>query len=318
MTRPTIGLDIGGTNLRAAVVDRDGVVLTHRREVSAGAWEPMRGHILEVIAALRAEHDVAAVGIGAAGLVDRDGVIRYAPNVPGFLNTPVRSEIEEAIGLPTIVENDANAAAWGELTHGAARGADDALIITLGTGVGGGIVSGGRLLRGANSFGGEIGHFTVDVDGPMCACGEPGHWEALASGTALGRMARDAAAAGTAPAVLAAAGGRVDAVTGIHVSDAARHGAPDALALVTRYAEYVALGLIGLANILDPEIVVVSGGLIAEGEMLLGPVRSSFADRIEGTAYRPTPPIVVAELGDTAGTVGAAMIARSLVQGSGA
>lgn len=314
LSGPTIGLDIGGTNLRGAVVDHNGEVLAERRERSASAWAPLRGHILDVIATLRAEHEVDAVGIGAAGLVDRDGMIRYAPNVAGFLDTPVRAEIEAVVGLPTVVENDANAAAWGELCHGAARGADNALIITLGTGVGGGVISDGRLLTGANGFAGEIGHFTVDVNGPMCACGERGHWEALASGTALGEMARSAAGSGAAPAVLAAADGRLDDVTGVHVSDAARAGAADALAIVERYAEYVALGLIGLANILDPEIVVVSGGLIAEGEMLLGPVRESFAGRIEGTAHRPTPPIVVAELGDAAGTVGAAMLARSLVE----
>lgn len=316
MTRPTIGLDIGGTNLRAAVVDHEGVVLTERRERSAGDWAELRGLTVGLIGALRVEHDVAAVGIGAAGLVDGDGVIHYAPNVSGFRNTPVRAEIEAAIGLPTVVENDANAAAWGEFRHGAARGVADALIITLGTGVGGGIISGGQLLRGARGFGGEIGHFTVDPDGPMCACGEPGHWEALASGSALGRMARAAAAAGEAPAVLDAAGGRAGDVSGVHVSDAARAGAPDALALVARYAEYVALGLIGLVNILDPEIVVVSGGLVEEGEMLLGPVRRAFADRIEGSVYRPTPPIVVAQLGDAAGTVGAATLAQELVGAS--
>lgn len=318
MTRPTIGLDIGGTNVRAAVVDHEGVVIAERRESSEGDWAGLRATMVGLIAGLTADHDVAAVGIGAAGLVGGDGVVHYAPNVAGFRDTAVRAEIEAAISLPTLVENDANAAAWGEFRHGAARGVSDVLIITLGTGVGGGIISGGYLLRGANGFGGEIGHFTVDRNGPMCACGEPGHWEAVASGNALGRMARAAAAAGDAPAVLAAADGRADEVTGMQVSEAAQAGAPDALALVERYAGHVALGLVGLVNILDPALIVISGGLVAEGEMLLRPVRRAFADRIEGAAYRPSVPIVVGQLGESAGTIGAATLAHDLVDGSSA
>jgi glucokinase len=309
----TIGLDIGGTNVRAGVVAADGELVDERREPSAREWEPLRAHLVALVTDLRARHRVAAVGVGAAGMVDRAGVIHYAPNVPGFRGTEVRAELEAATGLPTVVDNDANAAAFGELTHGAARGVDDALVITLGTGIGGGVISNGAVLRGAHGFGGEIGHFTVDLDGPRCACGEVGHWEAIASGSALGRIARDAAAAGDAPSVLAAAGGDVARIGGLHVSDAARAGAPDALALVDRYAANVALGLVGLANILDPALVVVSGGLIAEGELLLAPVREYFSGHIEGAAHRPAPSIVVAALGDRAGTIGAAAMARLLV-----
>jgi glucokinase len=315
MTVLTIGIDIGGTNVRAAVVDVDGRVVTEQRAASTTLdWESMRGQVLASIAALRAGHDIAAIGIGAAGMVDRDGVIHYAPNVPGFLGTPVQAEIAAATGLPTVVDNDANAAAWGELAHGAARGVRDALVITLGTGIGGGIVSDGRVLRGAHGFAAEIGHFTIDPDGPRCACGEIGCWEALASGTALGRMAREAAVIGDAPAVLKLAGGDPDAVRGTHVSDAARAGAPDALALIDRYAALVAVGFVGLANILDPEIIVVSGGLAEEGDLLLTPVRAYFDGHVEGSHYRPTPSIVAAGLGDRAGTIGAATMARELLR----
>ncbi len=225
----------------------------------------------------------------------------------------MQAQIAEATGLPTVVDNDANAAAWGELAHGAARGVSDALVITLGTGIGGGIVTDGRVLRGAHGFAAEIGHFTIDPEGPRCACGEIGHWEAMASGTALGHMAREAAVLGDAPSVLKRAGGDPDAVRGTHVSEAARAGATDALALITRYAELVAVGLVGLANILDPQIIVVSGGLVAEGDLLLAPIRTFFDGHVEGAAYRPTPAIVAADLGDRAGTIGAATMARELV-----
>ncbi|MGZ8763556.1 MAG: ROK family protein [Acidimicrobiia bacterium] len=310
----TIGADIGGTNVRVAVVAADGVEVARRLAPSpSDDWDAMREQLLALVAALRTEHDIAAVGIGAAGMVDRDGVIHYAPNVRGFLGTPVQAEIAAGTGLPTIVDNDANAAALGELTHGAARGVRDALVITLGTGIGGGIVSDGRVLRGAHGFAAEVGHFTVDPNGPLCACGEIGHWEAVASGTALGRLARAAARLGDAPAVLKVAGGDPEAVFGKHVTEAARAGAADALALIDRYAAAVAVGFVGLANILDPEIIVVSGGLIDDGDLLLGPVREAFDGHVEGARFRPTPRIVAAELGGRAGTIGAATLARELV-----
>ena len=181
------------------------------------------------------------------------------------------------------------------------------LLVTLGTGVGGGVVTRGEVLRGAHGFGAEIGHFQVDPDGPLCACGQRGHWEAVASGTALGVMGRARAAAGGAPSVLAVAGGDADAVEGVHVGDAAQAGAPDAVELVAEYALQVAVGLVGLANILDPELIVVSGGLVELGDVLLAPLRAAFAGRIEGVRYRPAVPIVAAELADDAGLVGAAV-----------
>jgi glucokinase len=256
--------------------------------------------------------EARALGVGAAGMVDHDGVIHYSPNVPAFLKAPVRERLEAAVGLPTIVDNDANVAAVAELTHGAARGEREVLLITLGTGVGGGIVTEGRVLRGAHGFGAEIGHFQVDPDGPLCACGQRGHWEALASGTALGAMGRDWAAAGRAPAVLALAGGHEDAVTGLHVGQAARDGDAMAIGLMAEYAGHVAVGLVGLANILDPALIVVSGGLVDLADVLLDPVRAAFAGRLEGAAYRPEVPIVAAELGRHSGVIGAAVLAREL------
>ena len=298
MTVQTIGIDIGGTNVRLAVVDARGEEIARLRAPSpADDWDAIRTQVLASVSTVRADNHVDAIGVGAAGMVDRDGVIHYAPNVAGFLGAPVQAEIAAATGLPTVVDNDANAAAWGELVHGAARGVRDALVITLGTGVGGGIVSNGRVLRGAHGFAAEVGHFTVDPNGPLCACGEVGHWEAVASGTALGRMAREAARLGDAPAVLKAAGGDPEAVNGTHVTEAARAGDPGALALIDRYAAAVAVGFVGLANILDPEIIVVSGGLATKAICCSARSGPRFDGHVEGAQYRPAPPIVAAELG---------------------
>ncbi len=309
----TFGVDLGGTNVRVALVDPDGTIVEQRRTSTPRTLD----EIVDVItAAVRAfapsRPEAGALGVGAAGMVDRDGVIHYSPNVPAFLHAHVRDRLVASIDLPTVVDNDANVAAVGELTHGAARGKQDFLLVTLGTGVGGGVVLGGRVLRGAHGFGAEIGHFQVDPDGPMCACGQRGHWEAVASGTALGELGRRCAASGDAPSVLARAGGDVSAVGGVLVGDAAQAGAADAIAIVAEYARRVAVGLVGLVNIFDPEAVVVSGGLIELGDVLLAPLREAFAGRIEGAPHRPDVPILAAGLGGDAGLIGASVLAREL------
>lgn len=312
MTAPrvAVGVDIGGTKVLGALVDESGAVLHEHRVPSPGPWPEMREAIVGVINELRRDvPEVDAVGVGAAGMVDLDGVIHYAPNVPGFRTVPVRASLAEATGLPTVVDNDANTAAYAEIKVGVAKGVRDALVITLGTGIGGGVIVDGRVLRGANGFAAEVGHFQIDPAGPMCACGEVGHWEAMASGSALGQMARDAAAAGNAPSILERAGGRIDAIVGHHVSDAASVGAPDALVLVDQYSLNVAIGLVGLANIFDPSVIAISGGLVNDGEIFLEPVRRHFLGRIEGAEYRVTPEILPAAMGERAGVIGAGLLA---------
>jgi glucokinase len=188
-------------------------------------------------------------------------------------------------------------------------------MITLGTGIGGGIIARGRVIRGAHGFAAEVGHFQVDPSGPLCACGERGHWETYASGSALGRMGREWAASGRAPNVLARAGGGPAAVTGVHVGDSAQAGELDGVALLAAYADLVAVGLAGLANILDPERIVISGGLVELGETLFAPLRAAFGQRIEGVQYRPPIAIVPSVLGEHAGVIGAAARARDLEPG---
>jgi glucokinase len=309
---PTVGVDLGGTNLRVGLVDAGGGILAEHRVGAPNELDALVDAIRAGVERVSGP-DAGALGIGAAGMVDDDGVVHYAPNLPMFVSAPLRSLVQAVVGLPVVVENDANAAAWGEHCHGALRDCRHGLLVTLGTGVGGGVISDGRLLRGAHGFAGEIGHWQFDPGGPRCACGEVGHWEAMASGSALGTMGRARARAGAAPGVLARAGGDADAITGVHVGDSARAGEPDGTAILAEYARVVALGIAGLANVLDPELVVVAGGLVELGDVLLDPIRTAFAGRIEGAGHRPEVPVVAAALGDAAGVVGAAALARSLV-----
>jgi glucokinase len=315
--RVAVGVDIGGTKVLGALVDEHGTILAEHRVPSPKEWVPMREAIVSVVDELRAGvPELHALGVGAAGMVDLDGVIHYAPNVPGFRTVPVRAELADATGLVTVVDNDANTAAYAEMRFGVAKGVGNALVITLGTGIGGGVIVDGRVLRGANGFAAEVGHFQTDPLGPMCACGERGHWEASASGNALGRMARELAAAGEAPGLLARAGGSIDAIEGHLVSAAAHAELPEALALVDRYAFNVAIGLVGLANIFDPALIAISGGLVNDGAIFLDPMRRHFLGHIEGADYRPTPDIVPAALGERAGVIGAAILALDHAAGS--
>ena len=309
---PTVGLDIGGTKVLGVLLDAGGAILAEQRRLS-----PHAGIDALVATAAGIVEELAQtgspVGVGAAGLVNHDGHVLYSPNLPTVREAPLREALAEATKHPLIVDNDANVAARGEVAYGAARGLQHALLVTLGTGIGGGMLLDGHLYRGAHGFGAEIGHITVERNGPLCACGERGHWEAIASGTALGRMARERVAAGGAADVLAIAGGAIDAITGVHVEESARSGDADALALLAEYADNVSLGLAALANVLDPEAIVIAGGLVELGPLLFDPLQASFMRHIEGAAYRPNIPIVPAELGERAGAVGAAVLARDLL-----
>jgi len=209
-----------------------------------------------------------------------------------------------------VIDNDATCAAAGELELGAMRGVRDGLMVTLGSGIGGGIVVGGDLFRGAHGFAGEVGHMVIDPDGPMCACGKRGCFETYASGNALAQLASEAAQVGQAAAILELAGGSIEGLRGEHVTQAAAYGDPEAEALLARLGWWLGLGLANLAGIFDPQMIVVGGGLAEAGEAVLGPARLAFAELIEGARFRPPIPIVVAELGERAGAIGAAVVAR--------
>jgi glucokinase len=309
---PTVGLDIGGTKVLGVLLDAQGTLLKEQRRVSPHAGVDALVATCSAIVEELAEPD-SPVGVGAAGLVSHDGEILYSPNLPTVRQAPLQKALLSATHHPLVVDNDANVAACGEIEYGAARGRRHALLVTLGTGIGGALLLNGELYRGAHGFGGEIGHITIQVGGPVCACGERGHWEAIASGSALGRMARELVEQGRGAQMLAAAGGVVDQVTGVHVEQAARAGDAGAIGLLSAYADNVALGLASLANVLDPEVIVIAGGLVELGPLLFDPLDESFVRHVEGGVYRPKIPIVPAELGERAGAVGAAVLARGLL-----
>ena len=260
----------------------------------------------------RGDEPVTTVGVGVPGLVDNDGVLRFAPNLPGVIDLRVKDELERHFpGVDVGVENDATCAAWGERMLGAARGSDHVVLVTLGTGIGGGFVSNGRLLRGAHGFAGEVGHMVVDPNGPPCRCGKRGCWERFASGTGLAMLAREAANAGQATRMVELAGGDAEAVRGEHVTTAAAEGDQQAQAVLRRFGWWLALGLANLANALDPDTFVVGGGLIEAGDVVLEPTRQAFLDLVEAAEHRPPIAIVAAELGERAGAIGAATLEKS-------
>jgi glucokinase len=305
-----IGLDVGGTKVLGVVTDASGVVLDEHRVPT-----PVEGvALVEAMAALvhelrRRHPDVVAVGAGVAGLVTRAGVVRYSPNLPGVVELAVGPLLAELVDLPVRLDNDATCALWGEHMCGAAQGSDDVLLVTLGTGVGGGILLDGRLVRGAHGFAGEIGHMVVDVGGVQCVCGRRGCWERYASGTGLGRMGRELAEAGRAPRLVELAGGDPLAVRGEHVTTAAAEGDAQATAVVEVLAGWVALGLVNLAQALDVSRFVIGGGLAEAGDVLIAPIRAAYTARAVAPEHRPAVAIVAAELGEHAGAVGAALLA---------
>jgi len=246
--------------------------------------------------------------LGIAGLVDRKGVLRTAPNLPTLRDVAVRDELVRRLDCQVAVDNDATCAAWAEHRAGAARGIDDVACVTLGTGIGTGLIVGGELVRGVHGFGGEAGHMVVDPVGPLCPCGRRGCWERMASGSGLGRMARDAAEAGRLDRALQLAGADLPALRGEHVARAALEGDEDALDLLRSFAWWVALGIANLVTLLDPGVVVVGGGLIEIGEPLVGPVRDHYGDQDMAHDQRSDVAIVAAQLGERAGAIGAALL----------
>jgi glucokinase len=314
----TVGVDIGGTKCLALVLDGEGQILAEQRVATARGAQAVVDRLVAVIDDIRGSlapggHDVAAVGAGAPGLVDHRGVLRTAPNLPGVEELPLRSLLEERTGLPVQVDNDATCAAWGERQMGAAQGRDDVVVVTLGTGIGGGLVLGGRLYRGANGFAAEVGHMIVDPDGPACPCGGRGCWERYASGSGLARMAREAVASGKAARPLQLAGGDVAGLTGQHVTTAAAEGDADAVDLMHGFGWWVALGLANLANTFDPTMFVLGGGLGHVADLFIESTRDAFSHLVLAATHRPPVEIVPARLGELAGAIGAALIAREVV-----
>jgi glucokinase len=305
-----IGLDIGGTKIAGGVVTETGRILDRTRVPTPPDDEAATlAALLAVVDDLGARNPrVEAIGLGAAGLVEwPGGHARWAPHNT-YRRMELRRLLHERTGLPTTVDNDANAAAWAEARFGAGAGSGDLVLVTVGTGIGGGLVLDGRLHHGQHGFAGELGHLIVDPGGDRCACGNQGCLEAMASGSTLGRLGREAAAADPGGR-LAALAGRPELVTGEVVFAAASEGDKTALALFERVGHWLGVGIASLVTVFDPDLVVVGGGVAATGELLLTPARSSFQRYVHGRAHRDLPPVAPARLGADAGLVGAATLA---------
>ena len=307
------GIDVGGTKIAGGVVDEKGNILEELRvESPARNVSAIEAAIERLVTELRSRHPIAAVGVGAAGYIDKArAVVLFAPNL-AWRDQDLKAHLEGKLALPVVVENDANAAAWGEFQFGAGHDVDDLLLVAVGTGVGGGVVLDGALYRGAFGVGAEIGHMRVVPDGILCGCGNRGCFEKYASGSALVRSAR--AAAREVPVlaadVLERAGGDPDAITGPLVTDAARDGDTFAIDQLASLGRWLGEGIASLAAILDPAVVVVGGGVSAADELLLEPARSAFGAQLTGRGYRPMLEIRRARLGNRAGLIGAADLTR--------
>ncbi|HEX6918124.1 MAG TPA: ROK family glucokinase [Phycicoccus sp.] len=311
-----VGVDIGGTKVAAGVVDTAGRVLVRaRRDTPHRSTSPrvVEDTIVSAVEeVLGRVGEVVAVGIGAAGFVAADrATVVFAPHL-SWRNEPLRQALGERLEVPIFVDNDANAAVWAEHRFGAGRGESHLVMVNLGTGIGGGIVLDGRVMRGRFGIAGEFGHMQVVPDGIRCECGNRGCWEQYASGNALVREARALMSAGS-PVVsdlFDRVGGRPEELTGPLVTEAARDGDPLARELLGEIGRWLGVGIADLAAALDPGTFVIGGGVSAAGDLLLGPAREAFRRQLTGRGYRPEAAIVAAELGNEAGIVGAADLAR--------
>jgi glucokinase len=306
-----IGVDLGGTKMLLGALDADSKVVWESREASTGQSEDELVELLvREVGEGRAERPgVAAIGMGVPATIDHDrGVAVSAVNLP-IENLPLRDLVRDRTGLPAFLDNDANVAALAESLFGAAKGAEDAVMLTIGTGIGGGLILGGEIYRGATGAGAELGHMAIDMDGPPCQgnCPNRGCVETLASGTALGREGREAAEREPESALgaMRADGHEID---GKAVTEAALSGDETAIGVFDLVGRRLGVALASLANIFEPEVIVIGGGVIAAGDLLLEPARAEL--RLRALTPMSRIPVVAAELGQDAGMIGAAAMAR--------
>lgn len=310
------GIDLGGTKMLAVIVDANGSILASEEQPTLAAEGPdkVMGRMADMVRRLIAAsgRKVTALGVATAGTLDpADGTVQSAVNL-GWTRVPLGRTLERELGLKVTVENDANAAAYGEWRAGAGRGSRHCVFVTVSTGIGGGIVSDGRLIRGLSASAGEVGHITIDWNGPVCGCGNVGCLEQYASGTAIGRAGAEAAAADPAAgrAMLALAEGDAARITSREVAAAAAEGDPLAQDILRRAGRALGIGIVSMIHMVNPELVIIGGGASKIGAPLLGPMEEAMrrhAIPSLGDSVRIVPP----ELGVSAGAIGAALIAES-------
>lgn len=311
----TVGVDIGGTSVRAGVVDSGGAVLDQGRARTASGKAALEDAITGVVADLAGEHPVAAVGLAVAGFVTADRLrVRFAPHLP-WRDAAVVARLGDRLGLPVLLDNDANAAMVAEYRFGAARGARVVVLVALGTGIGGALLIDGQLFRGGYGVAPELGHLRVVPDGRPCPCGKRGCWERYCSGPALAVTAVELLArrrSATGPLAREAAGDP-GVLSGGRVAGAAREGDPLARQAMSELARWLGEGLALVADVYDPELVVVSGGVAGSAPLFLHEAREHYARVLTGAGHRPLAQIRTGELGDDAALVGAAQLAREHV-----
>ena len=304
-----IAVDIGGTQLRAGLYPAgETKPLTSRRIPTQGKDQQPVDRVMELIASVwPAQHTVKGIGMAAPGPVNsRLGIIYRAPNIPGWENLPLAKIVRDRFNTPARLGNDANLAALGEWTYGSARGFSHVLYITVSTGIGGGIIDNGRLVEGVSGLAGEIGHITVQAEGPLCGCGHRGHLESFASGTAIARYVAEQIALGV-PSALS----EIAKPSARDVSLAAENGDPLAKTALSRAGRYLGHGIADFLHLFNPSIIVLGGGVARSGALLIEPMRAAIAERILAPEYMHNLTIAQAALGDDGGLMGALALAQS-------
>ncbi|CAN5725789.1 ROK family glucokinase [soil metagenome] len=304
-----VGVDVGGTKILSGLVDEHGTVTRTDRRPTPADGDELVAAIVDAVTILCAEGDCSQIPIGCGfpALVTKNGVAKYGPNI-GLADYPLRDQLVRRLDNPRVViDNDANAATWAEFVAGAGRVVPDTMVMfTLGTGVGGGLIIDGSLHRGSHGFAGELGHIVLEVGGESGHSGVDGELEAYSSGSAMDRMARQAHRAGRFAGTTLDG---PDAPDGERVTAAARQGEQPAVDILTAMGRYLGIGAAVFVNALDPELIVVGGGVAAAGELILEPARRALRRHVLGPDYRPEVPVVVAEFGSDAGMVGAGLLA---------
>jgi len=309
LSRRTVGVDVGGTKVLAVAVDPAAPteVLASARVSTPTGGSAIVQAIAEVVHQVDSD-PTHEVGVGVAGLVDRNGVVWTSPNLRGVDRFDLRNELVGRLGRHVVIENDATAAAMAEARFGAGVGRTDVIFVALGTGIGGALVVDGQVRRGVNGFAGEFGHMIVERGGVRCVCGRRGCWERYASGAALERMAHDREQAGDWQ-------GRplATAISGEEIIEAARVGHPTAILVLDEFSGWIGLGVANLVAALDPQCVILGGGVLDAGDVLLEPIRSAVRASLFGVERRPDVEVVAATLGSMAGAVGAALLAAESI-----
>ncbi len=315
MARNRIGIDVGGTNVKIALVDDNGGIL-YSNSVPTRAemgYEYTVNNIKQAIRDLMSETKVTnieGIGFDFPGQIDyKNGIVRLAPNIPGWVNIPIAKIIEDEFKIPTRIDNDVHCAALGELNFGAGKGCENFICMTVGTGIGSGIVINGKLVRGASNAAGELGHIKLQMhEGPLCGCGDYGCLEAFASGPSIVAMAEEYIMGGKSTKYREIANG--SEITPFVVAEAAKQGDPVARRIFTRVGEYIGFGLASVVNLLNPEKIIIGGGVADAGDILLNPIRETIKKRAMVVAESAVE-IVPAKLGNTAGVIGASLLIES-------